>query len=271
MSYKKEYIPAFVLALVLLTASCVSAPQREREQFSPWHYSFAILFDTEQPEDGPRLEIMLSLLRMNYPAEHIEYFNEVLYSGSDLIGYRDWVLDEHREDYRDSLSAMEDFDREIMVSNHWKYMETITIRSVEEKGLVIEREYFHYNGGANGLINKRNYVLDMEARKRIRVDDLFLDYQGDAARAVIYEELRNYSGLNPDQPLSAGIFKSDHPELSFNFYVLQEGFGMHWDPDEIAPNSEGGIDIIIPWRKIRPLLLHSGMELLTKFGIYLFI
>ena len=271
MFNKKEYVPALVLALVLSAVSCVSAPQREKAQFSPWHYTFAILFDADQPEDGPRLEILLSLLRMNYPAEQAEYFNEILYRGSDFNGYRDWLLSEHREDYRDSLSAMTDFDRGIMASNHWKYAETVNIIIAEENGIVVEREFYNYSGGARGFSTKRYYVLDMEERQLIKVDDLFLDFQGETTRNAIYEELRNYSGLGADQPLSSGIYKSDHPELSFNFFIAEEGFGMHWDPDEIAPHSEGGIDIIVPWRKVRSLLLQSGMQLLTKFGIYLFI
>lgn len=254
-----------------MAASCVSAPQLEKAQFSQRHYTFSVLLHPEDPANSTRLEVALALLRMNYPEEQAEFLNEVLYQSKGIDGYRDWVLTEHREDYRTNLLALERAERRIMTGSNWRYTESIRVKDSSEAGLVIEREHHSYNSGENSLMSMRYYVLDMEDCQWIKIDDLFRDFQGDATRAVIYEELRNYSSLAEGQPLSRGIYLSNEPELSFNFFITQEGIGLHWDPDEIAPISRGCISIILPWRKIRPLLLHEGMELLTKFGIHLFI
>jgi hypothetical protein len=140
-----------------------------------------------------------------------------------------------------------------------------------EKAVIIERIIDSYNGGDHGMRLKRFYVLDMESVMLIKIDDLFEDYQGSRIRSVIYEELRNYSKLEAGQPLSKGIYLTDSPELSFNFFLTQEGLGLRWDPYEIAPYSEGGIEIVIPWKNIRPLMLSSSMDILTRFNIYLFV
>jgi hypothetical protein len=122
-------------------------------------------------------------------------------------------------------------------------------------------------GGAHGMLTRRYYVIDLESQKLLKIDDFIDDYQGDMMRELIYEELRHYSGLKRNQSLSEGIYLNDEPELTFNFYINEEGFGLHWDPYEIAPYSEGAIKIMLPWKRIRPMLLHESMELLAKFNI----
>ena len=156
-------------------------------------------------------------------------------------------------------------------SSNWRYRENITVMNTEYQGIMVKREIETYTGGAHGFLATRYYVIDLDSLRLVKIDDVFQDYQGDATRAVVYEELRNYCGLSEDQPLSEGIFFSDEPELCFNFYFTEEGIGLHWDPAQIASYSRGSINIIVPWRKIRPFLLNSGMELLTKFNIFLFV
>jgi hypothetical protein len=82
--------------------------------------------------------------------------------------------------------------------------------------------------------------------------------------------MRKISKLERGQPLSAGIFYADVPELTYNFFITDEGLGLHWDPQQIAPYSSGSIEIIVPWYAIRPMMLTSGIQLLTKFNIHLF-
>jgi hypothetical protein len=126
-------------------------------------------------------------------------------------------------------------------------------------------------GGAHGLLIKWYYVIDLESEKLLRIDDFIDDYQGDQMRTLVYDELRKLSGLERNEPLSEGIFLADDPELTFNFFINEEGLGLHWNPYEIAPYAEGEIQIMLPWKKIRPLMSRGGMELLAKFNIHLLV
>ena len=265
---KRHIIAAICVFLVLAIAGCASVPKMDKPQYSQWHYKFTILYAPELLSKSPKLDLAMSLVEINYPAEQIGFFNEVLYQAENLDLYKDRVVREQREMYRIRFSGLEEAEQK----NSWEcyYKDAFSVIDSHEKGVIIERVINTYNGGAHGMKLNRFYVLDMESLRMIKIDDLFKDYQGDETRKVIYEELRNYSKLEENQSLSEGIYLTDEPELSFNFFLTQEGLGLHWDPYEIAPYSEGSIDIVVPWRKIRPLMLHSGMEMLTKFKIYLF-
>ena len=90
-----------------------------------------------------------------------------------------------------------------------------------------------------------------------------------AAKKLSFAQVRTfnmdeYIGLDKNHPQSYHRFMTD------NFFITSEGFGLNWAPYQIAPYSAGNIEIVIPWRSIRPLLKHDIMELLEKFGIYMF-
>jgi hypothetical protein len=276
MTYKKQYLLLLFCNLQSLVFACASMPVTEKPQFDQLYYRKTVLFKPEQPGSSPKLELNFSLLKMMYPAEQVEFLNKILYSGTGPGAYKDRVIKEQQENYLKTLSDLENYfsknmDITNMATSNWLYTENVILKSPQNNGIVIERELETYSGGAHGMRYKQYYVIDLESLKRIGIDDMFRDYQGDNVRAIVYRELRRYSGLNEDQPLSEGIFFDDAPELTSNFYVTERGLGLHWNPYEIAPYSEGYIDIILPWRTIRPQMLHSGMELMTKFKIYLFV
>jgi len=268
----KKYPLLCVSVLIMLFSACAGAPKSEKSQYSQWHYTFTILLEPEKPNDSPKLDIALSLLDMKYPAEQAEYLNGILYSTNSFDAYKDRIIQEQRKKYRSSLlnATAQPAEKDLGIFN-WRYAETINIKSSGRQGIIIERDYDIYSGGAHGLNTRRYYVIDMDGQKQLKIEDLFANYQGDKRlRDIIYFELGKYSKLESGQKLSQGIFFSDEPELTFNFFVSNEGLGLHWDPYQIAPYVHGNIDIIIPWQVIRPMMLTSGIELLTKFDIYLF-
>jgi len=271
MTDKKWQIITLIFIIVLLLASCVSAPRIERGQYSQKYYTFSIPYDPADPENSPILEMALSLLLVNFPVDQARFIYNVLYMENTPDLYKDRLIRDHRDIYRSKMSAIiENSESEILDSN-WRHAENVSIINSLPSGIIIKNETEIFEGGAHGLKRVQYYVLDLDRLRHIKIDDLFNDYQGDEIRSIVYGELRKYDNLEEDQPLSEGIYFTDEPELTFNFYVTDEGIGLHWDAYQIAPYSAGSIDIVVPWRMIRPIMLHSGMELLTKFNIYLFV
>jgi len=285
----KRYLLLYVLALALLNGACAGMPGIEKPQYSPWHYTFSVLLAPEKPHDSPQLDIAMSLLRMEYPVKQAGYFNYILYSAAGheyesrlsydsaitRDEYKDRIIREQRRNYRRSASEAARSAGENPADYkgyNWRYAETVDIKRNHRQGIVVERNVEIYSGGAHPFQARRYYNLDMGELRQLKADDFFVNFHGEPRlRDIMYEELRKYSKLAPSQPLSEGIFFNNEPELTFNFFITNEGFGLHWDPYQIAPYSEGSIQIILPWKKIRPLMLFSGVELLTKFDIYLFI
>jgi len=273
--------------LPLLIPACESVKPKsllEKTQTAQRYYTYTALLTPEHPGNSPILQIGLSLYYVKYPAAQAVFINQLLYSSPDLDSYKDRVVREQREYYRKSLSYLEEIDSENLKiydldgvemedleSSNWRYNEKFIPICPRYRGIVIEHTKETYMGDAHGMLTKRYFVIDLESQKLLRIDDFIDDYQGDQMRALIYDELRKFSGLEKNEPLSDGIFLADDPELTFNFFINEEGLGLHWDPYEIAPYDEGVIQIMLPWKKIRPLMSHSGMELLAKFNIHLLV
>jgi hypothetical protein len=276
----------FFCIFPLLISACESVKPKSRipkPQSSQWYYTYTVLLTPEHPANSPKMEIALSMFQMRSPPAQAAFVNHVLYAGADADVYKDRVVREQRDNYRKSLSYLADIDSENLKifdldgveikdleTSNWHYTENFIPISPRYSGIVIERTKETYTGGAHEMLTKRYYVLDLEAQKLLKIDDFLSDYQGDRMRNIIYDELKKFTGLKSSQSLSEGIFLNDEPELTFNFYINEAGLGLHWDPYEIAPYSEGAIQIILPWKKIRPMMLDSGMELLVKFNINLF-
>jgi hypothetical protein len=266
MIIRRRYPLLRVFAIALLMAACAGMPHIEKLQYTPWHYSFSVLLDPETPGTSPKLDLSMSLLRMEYPADQADFFNEVMYSGASLDDYKDQVIREQRSNYRGSVSEQEN-----SADNNWWRSEIVNIKRSLHQGIVVEREISFKSGSGPVFPTKRYYVLDMEERRQLKIDDFFANYQEEKKlRDIVYEEMRKFSKLERGQPLSSGAFFADEPELSFNFFVTDDGLGLHWDPEQISPLSYGPIEIIVPWYAIRPIMLTSGIELLTKFNIHLF-
>jgi len=269
----RRYALFCVLALVL--SGCASAPGFEKPQFTQWYYTFSVLLSPEKPNDSPQLELAMALLDMKYPAEQADYLNEVLYSAASFDAYKDRIIDEQRRNYREKASQAAQSAGVNPANNqsfNWRYAETVAVKRAQGQGITIERNFETYSGGAHSAWARRYYNIDMDEQRPLRIDDLFTSYQEDRRlRDIIYDELRKYSNLEKGQPLSQGIFFINEPELTFNFFITDEGLGLHWDRAQIAPHSQGNIEIVLPWDSIRPLMLYPGIELLTKFNIYLFI
>jgi len=157
-----------------------------------------------------------------------------------------------------------------------EYMEIINYELFNNLGIIIRREIYQYTGGAHGIQKVEYIVLDLAGKRVLKFDDFFREGVEQRLYNIVINELRQYNNshghtiLEENQPLSQGIFFTDNPMLTNNFFISNNGFGLNWQPYEIAPYYTGNIEIIIPWRTIRPLLQHEIMELLEKFGIYMF-
>ncbi|MDR0289562.1 MAG: RsiV family protein [Treponema sp.] len=278
----KKYAALPVFALALLFCACVGAPPPiQRPQFTQRHYVFSVLLDPAKPDSSPALDLALTLLRMEFPDEQAGFLNNTLYSGAAFDEYKDKIVSDHRDRYRREAPADKDYN--------WRYSETASVKRYQPQGmvirppqpaeivkhqnpgLVIERSIDSFSGGEHSTKITRFLNIDMEDLYILRIGDLFANFQEERRlRDIAYEELRIFGGLGRGVPLSQGIFFSNEPELTFNFFIADNGLGLHWDPGQIAPYSSGDIQVVLPWQIIRPMMLFPGIELLTKFNIHLF-
>ena len=264
-----RYLLGCVFILVLLgSAGCVSAPEIEKHQFTERYYTYSILLAPEKLGNSPQLDLSLALLRMEYPEDQVEALHNMLYGQTNVDVYRDMVLSEQRKNYRDKAADM--LVKSDPLNFNWRYAEKFRIKQIHELGIVIERVLETPFGAANpGKITQYYNIEIIEHEyKLLTLDDFFEDFHENAqCRDIVYAELRKYSKLESAQPLSQGIYYNNQPELTFNFFITDDGLGLNWDPAQIAPHSHGSIQIILPWHILSPLMLHSGSAILAKYDI----
>jgi hypothetical protein len=247
-------------------------PKIENPQFTQRHYTYSVLLAPENPINSPQLELALSLLRMKYPADQAEALHEILYGEVGIDAYKDFILSEQRKNYRERAGVPSGGGG--TASFNWRYAERFNLKQAFVRGVVIERILETYSGGAHPGKNTQYYNIefDVDGFRQVTFDNLFDDYQDDQRlRDIVYDKLREYSKLENNQPLSRGIYYTNQPELTFNFFISEDGLVLHWDPAQIAPHSEGSIQILLPWYAVSALMMYEGVEMLAnKFDIHIF-
>jgi hypothetical protein len=268
---------AGIAALAALLSACGTSPPADTSLFRQWYYSYSVLLSPTEPKGSPKLNLSMTLLETKERGEIGEFFYAVLYGGESPEEYKDSVIREQRDLYRHARRSVdEDPESGNDPSFNWRFSEVIDVKTFPGTGIVIERDREYFSGGAHSSITKRYYVLDMEGKKVLTLHDMILDFENPYLMEILFAALRDYSGsrgepIEAGMPLSTGIYLVDDPKLSLNFFVTEEGLGLHWDPYELAPRSEGRIEVVLPWRSVRPYMAHFGMEAMTRFGIYLFV
>ena len=118
-----------------------------------------------------------------------------------------------------------------------------------DRYMLVRLDNYEYKGGAQGMETTLYYVFDLTDKRVLKISDFFRE----GTEERLYD-----------------IIKNNEPGVPDNLFISQEGMYLNWAPNETAPYTSGSIEILLPWKTIRPLLRHDAMELLEKFGIYMF-
>jgi hypothetical protein len=113
---------------------------------------------------------------------------------------------------------------------------------------VISRTTESFLGGAHGALEKQYLVIDPVSAKALTLEDFLGEDELAGLQSRVTAALAASAGLKPGTPLSEGGFFTDEPEFTGNFFVTKKGLGFHWDQYEIAPYSQGPIEVILPWQ-----------------------
>lgn len=259
----------FAALFVLLCAACKSGPSPEagepENQFLLRKTALSVLLCPERISGSPRMNLNLSLLDVSGGRERESFFRNLLYEGRSLPEYRDTLI----EDWRKAYTAGQDPEKENSggprESMNWEYAEYMDFQVFGDRWMAISREKEYYTGGAHGISEKTFYTVDLAERKSLSPRDLFTAPESPELRSLILEALRERAGLGKNAPLSSGVYFKDEPETGGAFFPDPRGLGFHWNPYEIAPYSEGHIEVIIPWEKTEGLLGETGQSLRELF------
>lgn len=118
-----------------------------------------------------------------------------------------------------------------------------------------------YDGGAHGLTNSRYLTYDLDKGRVIDANVMFKPDSGDALLKAIKSELMADNGVSTLKELDAKGFFSDQIYVSHNVYLQGYDVVFHYNPYEIAPYSEGSVDVRIPFYEISDQLTPEVLNI----------
>jgi hypothetical protein len=256
---KTPFFAALLLSALL--AACTGLPEDLPEPFVRLSRTESIpAFERKKPS----ADLTFSLIDASQPGALQSLVRNILYKGQDAEAYAGKISGELTRDYRETAAEEPEY------TTDWSYDETQNL-TLAGSYAVITRYISSYTGGAHSDWAETNYVLDLEKPRQIRLSDLITRAGFSNLYAFADRELRDFSAaagqpLPPGTPLSNGIFFEDSVTLSEDFYPTEKGLTFQWDPYEIAPYSEGGVEITLSWQELADLLSPEGKKLAAAFA-----
>ena len=111
-----------------------------------------------------------------------------------------------------------------------------------------------YTGGAHGFSTLTYTNYNPKSGGKLKLEDIITDV--DKLRLIARESFIKENDLDPSESLNTqGFwFIDDIFSLNNNFIISDEGISFHYNQYEIAPYSQGPIDVNIPMSKLEELL-----------------
>jgi hypothetical protein len=254
-------VRSFTGALLFALTACAGLPEALPEPFVRLSRTESIpAFERKKPS----ADLKLSLIDVSQPGTLQILVRNLLYKGQDAEAYAGKITGDLTRDYRETATENPEY------TTNWSYDEAQKL-ALAGSYAVITRLISSYTGGAHGNWTETSYVLDQEKPRQIRLADLITRAGFPNLYAFADRELRDFSAaagqpLPPGTPLSNGIFFEDSVTLSEDFYPTKEGLNFQWDPYEIAPYSEGGVEITLTWQELADILSAEGKKLAAAFA-----
>ncbi|MBX2920777.1 MAG: DUF3298 domain-containing protein [Chitinophagaceae bacterium] len=119
---------------------------------------------------------------------------------------------------------------------------------------------YSYAGGAHGNYSTAYTSVNMSTGKVIRLNDVIIPAGKKKLSMLLEKHFRKSRGLKPGESLSkkGGLFENKI-EAGDHFYLTGKGIIFSYPPYEIAPYSEGEVQVFVPYSDMTGIL-QPGMK-----------
>lgn len=269
------------LVLSALLFACASepppaAPPPPVLKFDSRSFSDKVEINIEGLESKPHMEISLSLVDVpdapKSPDAELRrnlrrFLREQFYEGKEPADYAQGIIQDYRIRYDAEKEALLENPDLPTAAMNWTYTETIAAEPLPQglKGKIFHRTTYKFDGGAHGLEEQRYFVTDEAGAQQLSLDYFIQQGKEEALNSLVSAELRRRKGIGANDPLSAGGYSEDTVTVpADNFSFNDEGIAFYWNPYEIAPYSEGGITVTVPYSGLQGLLTDKGIAFIGQ-------
>lgn len=140
----------------------------------------------------------------------------------------------------------------------WERQDKNNIVLNENYLLCTENLAYDYTGGAHGNYALTYSIVDLRTGELLQIENLFKASGIPALTALAEAELRRQYKIDSKSPLTGGGFFVKSLDLTDNIYITHSGIGFSYNPYEIAPYSNGVVNIFLTWGQVKSLIKEDG-------------
>lgn len=170
-------------------------------------------------------------------------------------------VENYTQSYRQTMMPLYNQDRADTTKRAWyefHYIISADAHQGSQKTVVYQTTVDYYEGGAHGT--NQQVVMNFEAStgRLITLKDVFAEGSETKLNEVLLKALIANKGVESLSDLKQkGYLVSTDIYAPDNFIIGEETITFIYNPSEIAPYTEGGTELIIPYTDIEHLLKNS--------------
>ncbi|MDR1866758.1 MAG: RsiV family protein [Treponema sp.] len=237
----KRYVFIFVIFIFGLSVYAQTFTAYRRQEKIP-------LFP--ERKTSPTLDISLNLIRISGNTAIQNTVNAVLYNRNSVEAYVHALINARKKNYEESAVF---YDDDFSDSANWNYSQTIEASNFP-KIIQIKNSFSEYTGGAHENYGVQHVVINKQNAKQLLITDIIND--SNTMKKLITTALVSNKNIT--------LFSTDI-EIPHNFLFTNDGIKFQWNPYDIAPYSQGIVEIVIPYTAIQKILTTQGRTIIADF------
>lgn len=227
-------------------------------QFSVVCMTDSIPFDDNTP--GPRATTEYQVLLPVGNEDITPFVRTAIYrcigcdsiEGDDMKSCLDGLKTNYFRDYR----HVGDGEKALLQTNssafEWSEQTNFWVMYNDDGLVVLNHHLYSYTGGAHGNYASDYLCIDATNKKVLKLEDIMLV---DTAKLVplLNTETRKLYSMKEEEPLNEYLL-ADELYVPGQFYISHKGITFVYTIYEIAPYSDGEVNLFIPYNKITDML-----------------
>ena len=162
--------------------------------------------------------------------------------------------------FENYLSTNEGIYNEKMASGfNWQSLKFLHILMNGSHILSFYIDHYAFTGGAHGIQTRQFTVVNLWTGKEVELKNIFKENTEAQLSSIISDKIHEMNHLPTTQSLKDAGFFSDTVKPTDNFYITHEGIGFFYNQYDIAPYASGTIDVFVPFRELKDMLVAGGV------------
>jgi len=264
-----------LIATAFVAISCNSKDINNSQnswKFDSLTVSKKVYINNDSTKDG-----MLIELNLVYPTsvsgnlnlkKTQNVFARIMLATSDFQGTPqeafDKILTDYTSDAEELAKEMENEDSEFTRFSDFEYNKSCKLSMETEELITVASSDYSYTGGAHGLFGVGYYNIDKNTGDLIDEEQFFKSGYKEKLAALIQNAIEERNNSSDDENSIELLDDLKNVKPNRNFYFSNEGIVYVYNIYEIAPYSQGTVEVTVPYIQISSLINDKYLPIIEN-------